>query len=245
MNTNTNMTTAPMTSTATAAPLSIRRSAMTGSVQRPRTLDTASVVDLLVGTDPQRQIDSLIAEVKDHALQTFLQAVTQEPQIHALLTVPLERGQSLEHPGAMVQMPIQILRRVALNLHLTQARTRQEKDVLLVAGILWGVCSLLAPTVFGNGNVHDVFCTLIRPALHRLDDQAYETAQRLRQLLGLGYEEDQGEEGNESIKHLQTQLKKSVQQMHQSKPWLLDSLVRGLALQAVRGRNRLELRHAH
>ena len=236
---NTNMTTsANMTTNRNTAP-------MTGSVQRPRTLDTASVVDLLVGTDPQRQIDSLIAEVKDHALQTFLQAVTQEPQIHALLTVPLERGQSLEHPGAMVQMPIQILRRVALNLHLTQARTRQEKDVLLVAGILWGVCSLLAPTVFGNGNVHDVFCTLIRPALHRLDDQAYETAQRLRQLLGLGYEEDQGEAGDASIKHLQTQLKKSVQQMHQSKPWLLDSLVRGLALQAVRGRNRLELRHAH
>ena len=61
-----------------------------------------------------------------------------------------------------------------------------ERAVLFVATVIRGIQALLSDYVVGPANLEDVMFTLVRPALHRLDDSAPRQACLLRLSLGWG-----------------------------------------------------------
>lgn len=184
---------------------------------------------------PQSVINEVVVDIRNPALRRFLEDVLHEPLIHGLITLPLVRH------GQPVQFPIQIIRRVGLHLSAAQARTQQEKDLVLVATVLWGVRSLLPLSIYGKTALQDVFTTLIRSALHVLDDSTYEVSMVLRGLLGLG---DDASEQCESVPHLHRQIQRAVSEMHQRKHWLLHCMQEAIARQTTRGMANLAERAA-
>lgn len=174
---------------------------------------------------PQSVIAELTGAIRNPHLCTFLDAVLHEPLIHGLVTLPLVR------PGQSVQFPIQIIRRTANTYCLDYARTAQEKDLLLVAAVLWGMRSLLPLSIYGNTDLQDVFCTLIRSPLHQLDDCTCQVALLLRGLIGLG--DEAGED--ETLAHLQSALSQRIKGMHACKAWLMPSMKEAIERQTVRG----------
>ncbi len=174
---------------------------------------------------PQSVIGEVVSGVRNPHLRTFLEAVLHEPLIHGLITLPLVRS------GAPVQFPIQVIRRTANTYAMDYARTAQEKDLLTVAAVLWGVRSLLPLSIYGDTDLQDVFCTLIRSPLHLLDDRTCQVSLILRSLIGLGDEES----ADESLSHLQSALNKRIKGMHVCKPWLLTSIQAAIERQTVRG----------
>jgi hypothetical protein len=174
---------------------------------------------------PQSVIGEVVSGIRNAHLRTFLDATLNEPLIHGLITLPLVRT------GQPVQFPIQVIRRIANTYALDYARTVQEKDLLTVAAVLWGVRSLLPLSIYGDTDLQDVFCTLIRTPLHQLDDRTCQVAIILRSLIGLG---DEGS-ADESLSHLQSVLKKRIKGLHVCKAWLLPSIKAGIERQTVRG----------
>ena len=174
---------------------------------------------------PQSVIAKVVSSVRNIHLQNFLEAVLYEPLIHGLITLPLMRS------GLPVQFPIQVIRSTANTYAMDHARTAQEKDLLTVAAVLWGVRSLLPLSIYGNTDLQDVFCTLIRSPLHQLDDSTCQVSLLLRGLIGLGDEES----ADESLSHLQSVLNKRIKGMHVCKAWLLPSIQSAIERQTVRG----------
>lgn len=183
----------------------------------------------------QRDIAEVLASVRNPHLRSFLDAVLHEPLIHGLTTLPLVRE------GQPVQFPIQIIRRTASTFSAEHARTQQEQDLLLVATVLWGSRSLLPLSIFGSTDLQDVFCTLIRSALHRLDDRSYQVSLLLRGLIGLG---DEAAEQDESLVHLQFCMAKRIKGVHACKTWLLPSMRQAIERCTERGVIKFALRAA-
>lgn len=175
---------------------------------------------------PASVITDLLNDISHPELRRFMDTVLRDSQIQGLVTLPLVRH------GMPVQFPIQHIRRLGVTLSATQARTRQEKDILLVATILWGIRSLLPLSIYGNSDVQDVFCTLIRPALHALDDATCEVSAGLRSLIGLG---DEAAMQSDAIGHLQSRIQRAVSDMHQGKHWLLKCMREAIDRQTTRG----------
>jgi len=174
---------------------------------------------------PQTVVIDVLQSVRNPHLRAFLDSVLHEPLIHGLLTLPLVRE------GHAVQFPIQILRRLATTYSTDYARTSQEKDLLIVAMVLWGVRSLLPLSIYGTTDLQDVFFTLIRTALHQLDDRTCQISMLLRSLIGLG---DAAEE-DESMTHLQFAMTKRIQGLHVCKAWLLPAMQAAIERRTVRG----------
>lgn len=174
---------------------------------------------------PQSVIADVVSGIRNPHLRTFLDAVLHEPLIHGLITLPLVRT------GRPVEFPIQIIRRTANTYCLDYARTAQEKDLLIVAAVLWGVRSLLPLSIYGDTDLQDVFCTLIRSPLHQLDDRTCQVALLLRSLIGLG--DEAGED--ESMTHLHSSLSRRIKGMHACKTWLMPSMKEAIERQTIRG----------
>ena len=175
---------------------------------------------------PQSVITDVLGDIANPALRHFMDVVLHESLIHGLITLPLVRH------GLPVQFPIQLIRRAAKVFGATQARTRQEKDLLLAASVLWGIRSLLPLSIYGKTDLHDIFCTLIRPALHGLDDRTYEVSMALRALVGLG---DEAMEYGESMSHLQRGVERTMVDMHRCNHWLLPCMKEAIERQTERG----------
>jgi len=103
---------------------------------------------------PQTILVDVLQSVRNPHLRAFLDAILHEPLIHGLVTLPLVRE------GHVVQFPIQIIRRVAQVYSMDYGRTAQEKDLLTVALVLWGVRSLLPLSIYGDTDLQDVFRTI-------------------------------------------------------------------------------------
>jgi hypothetical protein len=174
---------------------------------------------------PQSVIADLVSGVRNPYLRTFFEAVLHEPLIHGLITLPLVRN------GQPVQFPIQVIRPTANTYAMDYARTAQERDLLIVAAVLWGVRSLLPLSIYGATDLQDVFCTLIRSPLHKLDDRNCQVSLILRGLIGLGDEEST----DESLSHLKSALNKRIKGMHVCKAWLLTSIQAAIDRQTTRG----------
>jgi hypothetical protein len=152
----------------------------TQSPHQPR-----AVVELTVGVDPVQLLEAAVQHVKTPALREFFCAVVQEPEIYQTLTRLTPASQT----GRM-SCPIQTLRRAAELASYWCASGAQERDVLFVATVLLGTQGLIGPMVMGDASASDVMFTLVRKALHRLDDQSPRCANLLRLSLGWGNEDE-------------------------------------------------------
>lgn len=146
--------------------------------------------------EPASPFDQLLAEVPDRHLRSFLASVFEEPEVRLVLTTPLppaarSRGAEAAYGGGPrrqlnPQLPVQVLRRAASLASYWGAHGEAVRNVLYVATVLRGIECLLAGLVVGPASVRDVMFTLVRPALHRLDDTDARLASLLRLALDLG-----------------------------------------------------------
>lgn len=144
-----------------------------------------SMVELTVGVDPAQLLEAAAQHVKTPALRNFFHAVVQEPEIYQTLTSLTTSSQT----GRM-SCPIQPLRRAAELASYWCASGAQERDVLFVATVLRGTQALIGPMVMGSSRTSDVMFTLVRKALHRLDEQSPRCANLLRLSLNWGNVDD-------------------------------------------------------
>lgn len=155
-----------------------------------------AVVELTIGTDPAQLLDAAVQQVKTPALREFFQAVVQESEIYQTLTSLTPSSQlhssqattclSKSGESGRVIFPIQTLRRAGELASYWCASGAQERDVLFVATVLRGTQALIAPLVMGDASTADVMFTLVRKALHHLDEQSPRCANLLRLSLDWG-----------------------------------------------------------
>jgi hypothetical protein len=142
-----------------------------------------AVVEITIGPDPESMLLQVAGEVLHSGLKSLITQFLFEPEIRELLTViKVEPGRSYKR----ITLPIQLLRRAAELAQYWGAFGPQERDVLYVATLLQGCQTLLKPTLTGFATPQDVMFTIVRPALHRLEDQFPRQAFLLRLCLGWG-----------------------------------------------------------
>lgn len=132
------------------------------------------------GVSPQVIIQDTIKAVRDSDLQAFLACVLSEPEVEQVLTTVV-RGQ-----GYYQRYAIQYLHRAAGMANFWCVQERREREVVYVATLVEGLKQLMAPWIVGDANADDVVFTIVRSALHRLDDNAPLVASQLRLSLGWG-----------------------------------------------------------
>ena len=130
----------------------------------------------------------VVSRVQYPAMKEFLESVLHEPEIFQALTAPVMMSMS---PTSITSTyPIQALRRAGELAAYWCGCGGEERDVLFVATLVQGTQKLLGPVVHGASTVEDVMFTLVRRALHRLDDRAPRCSRLLRLSLGWGCEDD-------------------------------------------------------
>ncbi|MDO8767368.1 MAG: hypothetical protein Q7K57_01405 [Burkholderiaceae bacterium] len=146
-----------------------------------------SVVEITVGVPPLQLVDQVLAAVSSWQLREFLSAVVIEPEVELALITPIPMLNSSRGACQPFQSyPVQTLRRAAEMAGYWCAFGQEERAVLFVATLIRGIQHLLADYVVGPANLYDILFTLVRPALHRLDDSAPRQACLLRLCLGWG-----------------------------------------------------------
>lgn len=160
------------------------------------TVPARSALRKLSTGEPASPFDQLLDEVPDRHLRSFLASVFEEPEVRLVLTTPLppaarSRGATATYgdgPRRQLnpQLPVQVLGRAASLASYWGAHGEAVRQVLYVATVLRGIECLLAGLVVGPASVRDVMFTLVRPALHRLDDTDARLASLLRLALDLG-----------------------------------------------------------
>jgi hypothetical protein len=99
--------------------------------------------------------------------------VVTESEVELALTTPIPTpGSSSGMRQPFQSYPVQSLRRAAEMAGYWCAFGREERSVLYVATLIRGIGHLLADYVVGSAKLDDILFTLVRPALHRLDDSA-------------------------------------------------------------------------
>ena len=143
------------------------------------------VVELTVGVNPRDLLEQVLAGVASWPLREFLGEVLAEPEVELALTTPIPASSSSTRQS-LQSYPVQRLRRAAEMAGYWCAFGRDERSVLYVATLVRGIGELLAGYVVGGANLDDILFTLVRPALHRLDDGEPRQACLLRLCLGWG-----------------------------------------------------------
>lgn len=135
----------------------------------------------------QAALDEAARQIKNPALRRFFQAATREPEIRLALTSPYAqmpgwyRGKT--GLSSLDRFPIQRLQHTARTAGLWCAQSQLERDVHFVATCVLGVQELISSQISPEADLVDVLFTLIRPALHRLDDQHADVAYLLREAI--------------------------------------------------------------
>jgi hypothetical protein len=162
---------------------------MKNSIQ-PSTTVTAQVATVQVATPndaAQAALDEAARQIKNPALRRFFQAATREPEIRLALTTHYAQMPSWYRGktglNAIDRFPIQRLQHTARNAVLWCAQSQLERDVHFVATCVLGVQDLICSQISPGADLADVLFTLIRPALHRLDDQHADVAYLLREAI--------------------------------------------------------------
>ncbi len=160
----------------------------------PRTNQRATrVVELTLGVSPLELVAQVLAGVPGWPMREFLSSVFTEPEVELALTTPIATAMRTVMPApsrptyqAFPTYPVQRLRRAAEMASFWCALGREERAVLYVATLVRGIGHLLSGCVVGSASLDDILFTLVRPALHRLDDVAPRQGRLLRLCLGWG-----------------------------------------------------------
>lgn len=137
------------------------------------------------------------SEIMNPYLRQFFNTVTKEPEFGLALTTPLNHAKRLEFGYGYVneadRYPIHVLQRAGSIAGLWCVHRPLVHDVLYVATIVLGARHLIRSYIRRGSDLDDVLFTLIRPALHRLDDCHAGAARLLRNVLDLGNGDDSPE----------------------------------------------------
>lgn len=156
--------------------------------------------------NPDMLIQEAIAEVKDKALQEFLSAVVQEPELNQILS-----GKHVDARGSH-KYEIQYLQHAARLAAYWSVQARLGREVVYVAAFVEGLKQLCQPWVVGPSSADNVVFTIVRAALYRFDDKAPLLSQQFRLIVGWGNEDDlQGG----YIPELQKIVKQALRQVRQ------------------------------
>ena len=164
-------------------------------------------------------LEAAARQITNPHLRQFFNAVVQEPEIHLALTTPFTEDQRIEmghgYFYATDRYPIQIIQRAVCSSGLWCAHRPLMHDVLLVATIVQSARQLLQDYISPGADLDDVLFTLIRPALHRLDDRNVVAAHLLRGVLGLGNFDEVLDLGALQIRHASVH---ACQLLHRTAP---------------------------
>ena len=166
-------------------------------------------VEITIGPDPMKLMQGAIRKISNAPLQEFLSSVLAERDVNLVLTtLPLS---SSKHQ----RFPIDRLRSAAEMVQVWCAYGPQERQVLYVATLIAGIESLLGDCVVPPCTARDVISSVVRTALHRLDNAAPTQAGLLRLCLGWGNEDDTDAY---YVPGLQETVRRAAQKMRQTRP---------------------------
>lgn len=135
------------------------------------------------GVDPQSVIQYTLAQMRHTEVRSFIGTVFAEPEIRQLL---ISRFSATTPPSRNPRYGIEFLRSAANHASYWCVLGRDERDALYAATLLAGLKALLLQGIVGGASADDVLLTIVRSALHRLDDDAPHQAMVLRLCLGWG-----------------------------------------------------------
>lgn len=133
---------------------------------------------LIPGRGPLAQVRA--DTLRSPALRLFLGSVLAEREIRTLLAQPAMS------PNVVPCTAGELVQRAAARVSFWCVLGRAQCEVLYAATVVAGIGRLLAPTVVGACRVDDVLFTLVRSALHLLDEETPSEAALLRQCLDWG-----------------------------------------------------------
>lgn len=128
---------------------------------------------------PEQILAATIASVKSESIAHLLSEFTAEPDVLSFLTRSIRVG---KHESTY---EIERVRLAAQRAAHARVLPPAQMEVVYAATIVAAVRYLMAPTITVS-SPDDVVFTIVRSALHRLDDLAPPEAQLLRQCLGWG-----------------------------------------------------------
>jgi hypothetical protein len=183
---------------------------------RQRVLRAPSAVPAPAKSVPT--VKNLLDGLKNAALMRFVERVLSEPECKRVLSLPMSSS------GVFSSPPLQRLRAAAQSTLLYSAPSRVQSDVIYAATVILGLQNLMKAAVrtqFGgdegdpcalgldllsNCGTDDVFRSIVRSALFKLEDQAPIHAALLRMALGWG---NQDEMMDSQIQRMQSIVRQS------------------------------------
>jgi hypothetical protein len=146
------------------------------------------VEGLSLGLDPQDVVHDTMEGIRHPALRAFLQAVVKEPEVNFVMLMCRNAKKRNQQYG------VECLHGAAKAASSNRVISDAQRDVVYTATILMGCRTLIAPNKASNSTSDDILFTIVRQALHRLDDSAPKQARLLRLCMGWGSEEEMASE---------------------------------------------------
>lgn len=143
------------------------------------------------------RLQAAVNEVHNPGLMSFLQSVIAEPEVHQILVEPVIR--KFMFKGLQVDALQAMAERVQRSCNFGSA----EREVVYVATFLHGIAHWLAPGLHPGSSVADVVFTIVRSALHRLDDAQPARAGLLRLCMGWGNADETSEFAEALVQRIQ------------------------------------------
>jgi hypothetical protein len=136
--------------------------------------------------------ENLLDDLKHPALIRFIEAVMQEPECERVLNAPLDSANLLISP------PIQRRRAAAWSTLLYRVQSRIQADVIYAATVMLGLQNLMKAARqsaadgngFANCGQDDMFRSIVRSALYKLEAEAPIHANLLRIALNWGNQDE-------------------------------------------------------
>jgi hypothetical protein len=139
---------------------------------------------LSLGLDAGDVIQDTLEGIRNPALRAFLKAVVKEPEVNFVMRMCRNAKTRNQQYG------VECLHGAARAASSNRLIGDAQREVVYAATILMGCRTLIAPNKASKSTADDILFTIVRQALHRLDNTAPKQAQLLRLCLGWGNEEE-------------------------------------------------------
>lgn len=150
----------------------------------------ATTIDVNAAFTAQKIVE-VLEPIHSTALRTFTSSVLAEPEVKEALMDAVVRN------GVATGLRIDALQTMALGMRDWCVHGAAGRDVVYVATLLHGIQQFLAAGLTSGADLGDVMFTIVRSALHRLDDQSVGEAGLLRLCMGWANADEESETAQE------------------------------------------------
>lgn len=133
------------------------------------------------------RLQAAIEKVSNTSLMAFLESVFAEPEVRQILIQPVIRK------GQFKGIRLDPLQSMAEGVQQSCSFGGSEREVVYVATLLHGIEHWLIPGLHPGSSVEDVMFTIVRSALHRLEDAQPAHAGLLRLCMGWANADEESE----------------------------------------------------